>query len=334
MARLRGVALSHAPVFQSRGGPGAGRGGASGLAFHAAALAALEIDLGWDPRTAGVVVGTSAGAVAAMMLRLGVSGADLAAFNSKVPQRADSSLISEGVIASPRLPPARWRDLIPAPGLNLGRYWWSAWNMVRLRPVPAWANLLGSGRVDLYPFVAFADEVLEAGWPAGDTRICTARASDHALSVWDGSEGVPISRAVTASCSVPGYASGVELGGVDHIDGGVRSSTNADVLVASDVGLIVVVAPMAPLSRVELGTGRLVAARTDHHLKREVDALERAGKEVVVLRSPPGIARASTSITGIGAEPARGTVGEGLVAVGGQLDRLRQTLRGRRRGAA
>jgi NTE family protein len=38
-----------------------GGGGVIGLAYHAAALAAIEHDLGWDPRSADVVVGTSAG---------------------------------------------------------------------------------------------------------------------------------------------------------------------------------------------------------------------------------------------------------------------------------
>jgi hypothetical protein len=40
-----------------------GGGGLAGQAYHAAVLAALEHDLGWDPRTAAVIVGTSAGAI-------------------------------------------------------------------------------------------------------------------------------------------------------------------------------------------------------------------------------------------------------------------------------
>ena len=42
-----------------------GGGGRIGLAYHAGALAALEHDLGWDPRSADVIVGTSVGAVSA-----------------------------------------------------------------------------------------------------------------------------------------------------------------------------------------------------------------------------------------------------------------------------
>ena len=37
-----------------------GAGGVTGLAYHAAALAAIDHDLGWDPRSADVVVGSPA----------------------------------------------------------------------------------------------------------------------------------------------------------------------------------------------------------------------------------------------------------------------------------
>ena len=45
-----------------------GAGGMAGLAFHAGTLIALEVDLGWDPREAAVIVGTSAGSIVAAAL--------------------------------------------------------------------------------------------------------------------------------------------------------------------------------------------------------------------------------------------------------------------------
>jgi NTE family protein len=41
-------------------------------------LAALQVDLGWDARNAEILVGTSAGAVTAAMLRMDTSPFDLA----------------------------------------------------------------------------------------------------------------------------------------------------------------------------------------------------------------------------------------------------------------
>jgi predicted acylesterase/phospholipase RssA len=49
-----------------------GGAGIVGLAYHAAALTALEHDLGWDARDADIVVGTSAGSIVACLLRMGV----------------------------------------------------------------------------------------------------------------------------------------------------------------------------------------------------------------------------------------------------------------------
>ena len=50
-----------------------GAGGLHAAAHHAGTLAALAEATGWDPRTADVVVGTSAGATTAVSLRAGWS---------------------------------------------------------------------------------------------------------------------------------------------------------------------------------------------------------------------------------------------------------------------
>ena len=51
-----------------------GAGGVVGGAYHAGALAALAETAGWDARDAEVIVGTSAGSIAAAALRAGLSG--------------------------------------------------------------------------------------------------------------------------------------------------------------------------------------------------------------------------------------------------------------------
>ena len=57
-----------------------GAGGIVGQAYHAGVLAALEVDLGWDARSADVIVGTSAGSVMGTALRMGLAATDLAAW--------------------------------------------------------------------------------------------------------------------------------------------------------------------------------------------------------------------------------------------------------------
>src|SRR6476660_3752057 len=53
-----------------------GAGGTVGHAYHAGVLAALA-DCGWDAREAGLIVGTSIGAVTGALLRAGLAPADL-----------------------------------------------------------------------------------------------------------------------------------------------------------------------------------------------------------------------------------------------------------------
>ncbi len=56
-----------------------GAGGVTGGAFHAGVLSALAEVMGWDARTAEIVVGTSAGSVTGAVLRAGLPPTDLAA---------------------------------------------------------------------------------------------------------------------------------------------------------------------------------------------------------------------------------------------------------------
>src|SRR5947208_6773124 len=62
-----------------------GAGGVVGGAYHAGALTALEHDLGWDPRDANVIVGTSAGSLVGALLRTGIPASDLAAWTVGAP---------------------------------------------------------------------------------------------------------------------------------------------------------------------------------------------------------------------------------------------------------
>src|SRR5438874_159707 len=70
-----------------------GAGGFGGRAFHAGVLAALEEGLGWDPRDAEVIVGTSAGSQVGTALRIGISAHDLATRIAGEPVSAEGSRI-------------------------------------------------------------------------------------------------------------------------------------------------------------------------------------------------------------------------------------------------
>lgn len=272
-----------------------GAGGLVGQAYQAGVLAALEHDLGWDPRTAEVVVGSSAGSITATLLRLGVSAADLAAFAVEAPLSVDGALLAELQEEPPAFDPFSLRDLarpwhLPSPALvarTLRRPW-------AFRPSVAALTLLPNGKVDIEGEAEALAEATEGQpWPDG-LWIATVRRRDGARVVF-GRPGAPpasLSKAVTASCAIPGYFRPVRIGGVEHVDGGVHSSTNADVLRSERLDLVVVVASMSVAGGWANTPDALLRRTVHRRLEREVKRLRRAGTEVVRIEPSARVVRA------------------------------------------
>lgn len=62
-----------------------------------------------------------------------------------------------------------------------------------------------------------------------------------------GTDEVPISRAVQASCAIPGLYRPVRIGGVDYVDGGVRKTAHISLALEERCGLVVCVNPIVPV---------------------------------------------------------------------------------------
>jgi NTE family protein len=266
-----------------------GAGGLVGQAYHAGALAALEHDLGWDPRTAEVIVGSSAGSLTGTALRLGVPASDLAAWAVEAPLSPEGAPVLDAFgDEPPDLPPfdarnllRRWR--LPARSLVLrtARRPWA------FRPAVAALTLLPAGHVDITQHADVLGDVVPDAWPEG-LWICAARRRDGGRVVFgrEGSPEAPLTRAVAASCAIPGYFAPVRINGVTYFDGGVHSPTNADVLVRTGLDLVVVVSPMSAARGRALTPDAAMRWSAHNRLEREVRRLRAAGTEVV--RIEPG----------------------------------------------
>jgi NTE family protein len=276
-----------------------GAGGLVGQAYEAGALAALEHDLGWDPRTADIVVGSSAGSLTGTALRLGVPAMDLAAWAVEAPLSAEGAVLEAFGDEQPDLPPfdarnllRRWRLPAPALVVRTARRPWA------FRPAVAALTLLPSGHVDITGHAEVLDDVIPDEWPEG-LWICAVRRNDGGRVVFgrEGAPEAPLARAVAASCAIPGYFAPVRIDGVSYFDGGVHSPTNADVLARSALDIVVVVSPMSAAH----GRARTPDApmRWSNHnrLQRECRRLRDAGIEVV--RIEPG--RRSLAAMGVNA---------------------------------
>ncbi|BAJ28479.1 MULTISPECIES: patatin-like phospholipase family protein [Kitasatospora] len=111
-------------------------------------------------------------------------------------------------------------------------------------------------------------------WPAWPLTLTAVDADSGEPRTFDRHSGVPLLDAVAASCAVPGLWPTVEIDGRRYMDGGIRSSNNADLMAGRQA--VLVLAPMAdPFLAAELAlletTGRVLAVSPDE------DSLAAAG---------------------------------------------------------
>ncbi|HUF33243.1 MAG TPA: patatin-like phospholipase family protein [Acidimicrobiales bacterium] len=269
-----------------------GAGGVVGQAYHAGVLAALEHDLGWDPRGADIIVGSSAGSITGTLLRIGVPASDLAAWAVEAPLSSEEGQSLAKVLGDdlPAFPGPSLRDALrrwqlPSPAL-IGRTLRRPW---AFRPAVAAMTLLPIGQVDLASHVASLEEVAGEEWP-DDLWICAARRSDGGRVVFGrpGSPRASLHQAVAASCAIPSYFQPVTIEGIRYFDGGVHSPTNADVLRHEDLDVVVVVSPMSSArGRIRSADGLLRLA-FHRRLAGEVRKLRRSGIRVVTFEPASG----------------------------------------------
>jgi NTE family protein len=85
-------------------------------------------------------------------------------------------------------------------------------------------------------------------WPDRRLLITAVDTDSGELRVFDRDSGVSLVDAVSASCAVPGVWPTVEIDGRHYTDGGVRSTSNVDLVAGSDPILVLTPAPeLGPL---------------------------------------------------------------------------------------
>jgi NTE family protein len=261
-----------------------GAGGITGGAFHAGVLSALAERLGWDPNTADLIVGTSAGSVTAASLRAGLSAGDLARRSEGLPLSPDGSAIISAAALGRNAPPAPPRPGRPragppaAPGVLLAaarRPWY-------VRPGAVIAGLLPEGTMPTGSIADSIDALTGGGWPSRPLWICAVRLDDARLVVFGRADAPPASlgEAVAASCAIPAYFSPVMIGGRRHVDGGAFSLTNLTQVSGLGLDLVVVSAPMSRAGR-RHAPGSLVRAAARAQLDIEAHRVQRSGTPVV-----------------------------------------------------
>jgi NTE family protein len=307
-----------------------GAGGTLGHAYHVGTLAALAEATGWDPRSADVVIGTSAGSIVASLLRSGFSAADLAA------QSLGDRLSAKGQRLAELLgPPVA---LSPAASGAVGRGAGSTHLLRRamLRPGSvrlgaAVAAALPPGQVPTELVVGGLRRLFGERWPDRPTWICAVRLDDGSRVVFGkpGAPAVTLAEAVAASCAIPSFFKPVDIAGQRYIDGGTHSVTNLDLAAGQGLDLVFVSSPMsARTDALRLGLDLPIRAATAARLAAEAAAVRRRGTDVIVFQ-PTAADRSAMGLNVLDARRQRAVTTQARSSALAWLDRpgARQQLR-------
>ncbi|MCQ4083909.1 patatin-like phospholipase family protein [Streptomyces sp. RB6PN25] len=250
-----------------------------GAAWVIGALCALEDAYGWDPRTADIILGTSAGAIVGSLLTLGARPRDLLDH-----QRGDAAASGVRVDYDTWVGGALPR--IPKPGIGslklLGdmarRPHRVPFTMLLAACAPPGRGSL-SGVRDLFRQLRMADR-----WPDNPALRVVAVDLDSGARVLFGAPDAPrtdLASAVTASCALPAWFAPVEIDGRRFVDGCAWSDTNLDLLSGEGLDEVFVLAPTSarrmdhPRSipaQVERGLRRIATRRLLHEARQVRDA--------------------------------------------------------------
>lgn len=235
-----------------------GGGGVAGIAWETGLLVGLA-EAGIDLAGADTVIGTSAGSVAGGLLRSGGSAVAYAAAIEADDAPFDASALGDAPEVEGFLQAVA--DALAAPAGSEEEARARLGELARRAPAERQEERLA----------VFERLVGRRDWPDGDLRVTVVDAEDGRFRVLDSASGVPFLAAVAASCAVPVVYPTVEIEGRRYMDGGMRSSSNADVAAGADRVVVIATGPETPMS--PLGP----------QLDQAVAALRRTAEVAVVL---------------------------------------------------
>ena len=155
--------------------------------------------------------------------------------------------IATAKLGLPRRPAPRGR-----PGLGqmasparLARAMRAPWEV---RPGSLAAAVLPEGRIPTAHIAAPLDALYGDTWPARPMWVVAVELDSGRRVVFGRRRRArrpPPAEAVRASCAIPAYFEPAEIDGSRYVDGGVHSTTNADLVAAEQPDLVLVSAPMS-----------------------------------------------------------------------------------------
>jgi NTE family protein len=238
-----------------------GGGGPVGRAWEAGLAAGLLLQ-GIDLVGADLIIGTSAGAIVGAELALGLD-LDAVGPATDSPGGAAPSQISPGGMQRMMAATAR-AATSPHPELELQEV-----GQIALTAATC-SEEESLSRITFAP-------VSGRQWPPNFQATSVGTRTGR-FQLWTAASGVPLERAVAASSALPNVWPPITIGPDRYMDGGMRSTLNADL--AAGYGRIVVVSCFA-LGEPDIAN--TLAAPPDHSPRGEIESLRAGGSTVEVV---------------------------------------------------
>jgi NTE family protein len=242
-----------------------GGGGPVGIAWESGILSGLAAE-GVQLADAEFILGTSAGAFVGSQLRMGRKAESLAAAQLSAA-RPDTVGATPGLAANLVM----LMELMTETASSEG----PAEDVRRKIGVFALEARTMSEKDFIASFGGMLKDLESNAWPDRAYACTAVDAETGGFVVWTGDMGVGLARAVASSCSVPGVYPPITIKGRRYIDGGMRSATNADIVIGFDRVVVV---------SVTMGGGDAMAERSQRQLATEVATIRGAGGDVELIQ--------------------------------------------------
>jgi NTE family protein len=272
-----------------------GAGGIQGGAWLTGGLDALAEETAWDPASADYVVGTSAGAMIGALCASGIPPWFMVAHSHG--ETFDGVRDARGREASDA-------DRAAGAGFRLERAWPpigpGSWRLAlrtmaqphRYTPATVATGWLPRGVFTVQGLRDTIAAVVPSGWSPHPNLWIVACDYSTGRRVAFGREGSPdadLADAVPASCAIPGLYHPVTINGRRYVDGGIYSTSNADILRNEKLDLVICLNPTSTLHPIRAINPRdafnLVFQRASgRRLGSEAKKLRAAGAEVVLIQ--------------------------------------------------
>jgi predicted acylesterase/phospholipase RssA len=243
---------------QGRVGLAIAGGGPIGGMYELGALRALDAAIeGFEPTRMDVYVGVSSGAFLAAGLANGLTTAEM--YRIFITGDSDETRFQPGIFLQPALKEYLRRAAgVPAMVFDL-------WREIAMAPfggpspdlVGRLGGLVPTGLFDNTAIEAFLRSVFESHGRSNDFRTLerelyvVAVDIDNGEAVRFGSPGwddIPISRAIQASAALPGLYPPVDIRGRHFVDGALRRTMHASVVLDHGIDLMLGINPLVPFN--------------------------------------------------------------------------------------